>query len=138
MKEGAIIPSRNYAPAIESGSNDTLTVDIYPSTEKSDFTMYEDDGTSNGYLNGEIASTTFSALKGTSGITFSISPVKGNFRGMKSNRSWNLVFHDVSQPRAVRINGSEATGWMYNFENKTVTIRLRSPRATENQVNIEL
>ena len=138
VKEGAIIPSRNYAPTIESGSNDTLTVDIYPSSEESGFTMYEDDGRSNGYQNGEIASTNFSTSRSDDRINFAISPVAGNYKGMKPDRYWRLVFHAVSQPRAVFVNGKDATGWIYDYENKTITIRLKSVKSTENQVNIEL
>ena len=57
---------------------------------------------------------------------------------MKPDRYWRLVFHDVSQPRNVIVNGKEATGWMYDYENKTITVCLRSTKQTGNQVKIEL
>ena len=100
--------------------------------------MYEDDGKSSGYLKDGIASTTFSTMKRDDKIDFSISSVVGNYKGMKPDRYWRFVFHDVSQPRAILVNGKEATGWMYDYENRTITVRLKTAKENGNQVKIKL
>lgn len=58
VKSGAIIPMRNYNRSIESGTNDSLIIHIYPD-ENSEFILMEDDGVSNDYLKGNVAITDF-------------------------------------------------------------------------------
>ena len=56
VKEGSIIPYRNYASSIEKGNNKELFLDIY-SDKTGSFTLVEDDGLSNEYLEGKYTAT---------------------------------------------------------------------------------
>jgi hypothetical protein len=55
---GAIIPMRDYAPSVEAGTNQRLTLDVYAGAD-GDFVLYEDDGTSEAYMDGGLATTRF-------------------------------------------------------------------------------
>ena len=69
IRAGSIIPQRPYARSVESGSNDTLQIQIYPgNAEEGFFTLIEDDGISNDYLEGMIASTNLRFEKKRRGV----------------------------------------------------------------------
>jgi hypothetical protein len=107
FRVGAIIPMRNYARAVELGSNDTLILEIYPSGKLTSFDLLEDDGLSNDYLKGEIASTTYSVRKTGDKVDFTIHPVSGSYNGMKAERVYLLHFNGTSKPKWIRLNGKK-------------------------------
>ena len=49
IKQGSIIPMREYASSVEKGNNNSLTLHIYPG-DNSRFNLLEDDGTSRSKL----------------------------------------------------------------------------------------
>jgi alpha-glucosidase (family GH31 glycosyl hydrolase) len=103
VKQGSIIPMRNYASSIEKGNNNTLILHIYPGDNGS-FNLHEDDGTSNEYLNGIYAST-FMELKNSSNkFTFKIYPIKGSYKGMIISRKWILNIHCNESPKQISMN----------------------------------
>lgn len=107
VRAGAIVPLRDYASSIEAGSNEHLTLEVWPGAAPSSFTLREDDGTSNEYLSGGFASTTI-RLRAENGVTsLEIAPVEGSFTGMKPARSWTIRFHAQGAPRKARLNGRE-------------------------------
>lgn len=116
IRQGAIIPKRNYARAIELGNNDTLTLDIYPSDKLSSFELLEDDGLSNDYLDGRIASTIFSVQKKSSRLDFTIQAVEGNYSGMKDKRAYLLHFQGTTKPKWVKINGKKSSQFLTYHE----------------------
>ena len=87
VKEGAIIPMRNYAPSIEEGNNDVLDVHLYPGRD-GQFTLIEDDGTSNDYQEGIYAKTTMKLTEGKNSSKLNIAPTKGSYDQMKEIRTW--------------------------------------------------
>ncbi|MEM7107899.1 MAG: TIM-barrel domain-containing protein [Bacteroidota bacterium] len=87
VRAGAIIPKREYATSIEKGTNDKLTLEIYPGASHS-FTLIEDDGTSNEYLKGRYATTELAWREAKTFSELTIYPVKGGFAGMKDRRSY--------------------------------------------------
>ncbi len=107
IRQGSIIPKRNYARAIELGDNDTLCLDIYPSDKLTSFELLEDDGLSNEYLDGRIASTIYSVQKKASRLDFAIQAVDGNYRGMKNSRIYLLHFQGTTKPKWIKINGKK-------------------------------
>lgn len=104
VRRGAIIPEREYAPSIEAGSNDILTLNIYPGAPCS-FTLIEDDGLSNDYLEGNYASTEITGTVAQTGFTVTVEPVKGRYEGMSGQRSWNLRIYSENRPRDIKVNG---------------------------------
>jgi hypothetical protein len=108
--EGAIIPLRNYARAIELGNNDTLTLEIYPSADESEFVLLEDDGISNEYLDGKIASTRFTVQRTGISVVFRIDPVEGSFMGMSPERYYILRFHNINPAEKILVNAEKYHG----------------------------
>lgn len=103
VRQGSIIPMRAYAQNIEKGTNDELTLHLYLGAD-GQFTLIEDDGQSNGYLEGEYGVTEMRlSRKGTS-YTLTIDPIRGIYKGMPSQRKWNIVLHrgDGSAPVAYK------------------------------------
>ena len=103
VRQGAIIPMRNYASSIEKGTNDTLIVHLYPGAD-SEFTLIEDDGRSNAYLNGEIAKTKMVLKSTKKGFALTLLPMEGEFNGMKDHRTIKFVIHSDKTIKSIKLN----------------------------------
>lgn len=116
VKAGSVIPMRKYARSIETGTNDTLTLHVYPGGE-SVFHLIEDDGISNDYLNGIYAKTTIRLSSDAEKMRIEISPVKGNYSGMKKMRSWRIILHGIEQISKMECNGKRMK---YDISNSAI------------------
>lgn len=121
IKEGAIIPKREYARSIESGTNDLLTLEIF-SGANGTFSLIEDDGTSYDYLDGKYAVTNIEYLADTSGSKIIIHPVEGNFQGMNDTRSWKFIIRGDNKIREILHNGENV-----EFEINQASIQFELP-----------
>lgn len=106
VRQGSIIPMRAYARSIEKGTNDELTLHVYPG-ENSTFTLIEDDGISNDYLKGIYAKTDISLKMGHNEMKVEISPILGHYKGMQQKRSWRICIHGTEQVKNISCNGTE-------------------------------
>jgi alpha-glucosidase (family GH31 glycosyl hydrolase) len=101
VKEGAVIPMRNYASSIEKGNNDTLVLHIYPGAE-SKFDLIEDDGTSNDYLNGIYCKTSIQSNQASKGkFIMHYGRRSGNYNGLPAKRILILHIHSSKIPKVV-------------------------------------
>jgi alpha-glucosidase (family GH31 glycosyl hydrolase) len=105
VRAGAIVPLRDYAASIEAGTNDHLTLEVWPAAAASAYTLREDDGTSNDYLTGGFASTTLRLSPEAGGCTLEILPVEGQYTNMAPVRQWTVRLHDQPTARKVRLDG---------------------------------
>jgi alpha-glucosidase (family GH31 glycosyl hydrolase) len=121
VRAGAIIPMRDYAPGVLRGNNATLTLDVYPegATGESQFTLYEDDGTSNDYLTNGFASTKIICQPGPQSVNLHIAVIQGGYRGKLKKREWRLEMHLASKPVAVGLNG-KPVAWTYDPTGKVL------------------
>jgi len=103
IKQGSIIPMREYASSVEKGNNNSLTLHIYPG-DNSRFNLLEDDGTSNDYLRGIYSSTNIELISSLDKLALKIYPVDGYYKGMNKTRKWNLYVHFYKAPVQVKIN----------------------------------
>ncbi|MCG8371970.1 MAG: DUF5110 domain-containing protein, partial [Balneolales bacterium] len=118
-KAGSIIPMREYAPSIETGTNEVLSLHVYPGTNGS-FTLIEDDGTSNDYLEGKYATTDILLTDNESSLELAINPRVGSYNGMFSSRTWEIVIHSpFSNSLTVNVNGEPQE---FSIENGTLLI----------------
>lgn len=70
---------------------DTITLDVYPSTERvAGDELYEDDTRTEAYKKGEYRKTAFSASADDKNktVTINIDAAKGSFEGVSDSRSW--------------------------------------------------
>jgi alpha-glucosidase (family GH31 glycosyl hydrolase) len=120
VKQGSIIPMRNYASSIEKGNNEVLTLHIYPGADGS-FNLIEDDGTSNDYLKNIYTSTIIEQKNSLGTVTVKINPAEGSFKGMKTARKWVLHIHADRKPKLVKVN-NRSVKFSYNNQSKTAAI----------------
>ena len=119
VKSGSIIPM--YPQMNYDGEKplDTLFVDIYPSEKKSEFNLYEDDGKTREYKNGQFATTQITAVKTMQdGVSVQINAVKGKYDGMLPWRCYTLYIHTGKQPREVRLNKQKLSNWQFGKNDK--------------------
>jgi alpha-glucosidase (family GH31 glycosyl hydrolase) len=124
VKQGSIIPMRAYASSIEKGDNNTLMLQVYPGADGA-FDLVEDDGTSNDYLNGKVASTLIELKNKPNGFSVIIRPVTGNYNGMNQDRKWILNIHFMKSPKSIRLNNKEAR-FTYNRKEHTASVETTS------------
>src|SRR5262249_40483063 len=89
---------------------DALTVLIHPEGATS-FTLYEDDGVSNGYLRGQFVCTTFACEAGAGGGVCPGSAPEGDASLIPAGRAWTLKVRAAQRPRAVT---GDVAGWDYD------------------------
>ena len=107
-KSGAIVP---VGPSHVEGSvnlPETLTINIFPGADNT-YTLYEDDGESLAYQEGEFALTRFNLAWQEDACNFTIEPVLGEKRLLSPNRIFKIIFHAFTAPEDIRakINDQE-------------------------------
>lgn len=138
VKAGSIIPYREFSQSVESGTNDFLTVEIYP-YDGGVFRMTEDDGRTENYKKGEWARTMFRYNELSDHRIFTIGAVQGSFEGMNPERSYELRFMSAVRPAEVTLNETELVEsdsagdhrWFYDSENEKLIIMLREEDRAE-------
>lgn len=125
VKAGSIIPYRNYSQTILSGSNDTLTVEVY-SGASGTFRLYEDDYETMGYSRAQFATTGFRYFEGESQSVFTIGAIAGRYSDMPIERSWNIEIKYSAEPKLVELNGElleRDTIWEYSSDTQILAIK---------------
>jgi alpha-glucosidase (family GH31 glycosyl hydrolase) len=117
VKAGAIIPTQKVMSNIGTVTPEEIIWEIYPEG-KSSFTLYEDDGESYEYLEGNIAQTTVECIKSNEKIEIIISPRTGRYDNMPSNRIHCLRVHCPGTP----VCGNEVYSAEYDQDNKVMII----------------
>jgi len=120
VRQGSVIPMRQYAPSIEAGNNNTLILQVYPGKSGA-FNLIEDDGSSNDYLKGNFASTTMELRNNRKGFELMIHPISGNYTGMNQNRKWILNIHCMNKPHSIKVNNKKIK-FTYNSQNQIASI----------------
>ncbi len=95
-KAGAIVPLAPKTGWGGVGNPDTLDLFIFPGAGNR-FELYEDDGESTGYLNGEYVLTPFSLEKAGDVLTFVIHPAAGDGRQIPARRSYRIQLRGVDE-----------------------------------------
>lgn len=127
VKQGAIIPKREYARSIESGTNALLTLEIF-SGANGTFSLIEDDGTSNDYLEGKFALTNIEYSEEPGKSMLVIHPVGGTFDGMSNSRNWRFILRCDDKISEIQHNGEKI-----NFEINQSNIQLELPAQSKHE-----
>ena len=110
-KEGAIIPLAD--DGVINGCDNPVKFEVLIYRGNNAYSLYEDDGESNDYLDGEYAYTDFAVSEEDGKITFTVSaPRYGKENGkfaLPENRTYYLTFKDISGGK-VKINGVPCDG----------------------------
>lgn len=115
VKAGGIIPMSDNINNTENPKN--ITVQIFPGANNS-FTLYEDDGTTMNYENGEYAKTVLE-LQWRDAPKFIIHKPEGSRNIITGNRSYTLVFKNISVCGSITVteNNNEISFDTYSKNN---------------------
>ncbi|MDO5977870.1 TIM-barrel domain-containing protein [Flavivirga spongiicola] len=133
IKAGAIIPKRPERNWIEEEKQEeNLILDIYPS-DKSFFTLYEDDGKSIAYQKGAYSATTISQNYGENEeLIIHVGEAKGTFKNELTHRTWHIRVLDVlNEYDSVNVNGKQKKFTISTNTNETDLIKevvIKEPR----------
>lgn len=113
VRQGSIIPMGPQIYWIDPSVHpDPLTLDIYPPEQGNEagFTMYDDDGETYGYENGQYALTPFSCKSDAqNSLTISLGADQGNYPGQPTQRTYVLKINLWPQaPQGVSVGGAVA------------------------------
>ena len=113
IKAGAIIPMQEPTAYVGVATPELLTWHIYPGPD-TDYTLYEDDGISMKYRDGDIAVTTVTGRATSDGYHVTIQPRRGRYDGMPAIRRHRFVAHspnavDIITPAPEQEEAAEAT-----------------------------
>ena len=112
VKAGGIIPQRNRIESLGEQPADTLTLEIFPHGQ-SLYDIYDDDGESKEYENGEYAITRVMVEDLPQKTTINIQSPKGEYQ--VPERSYKLLIHTKQSPGSV-LEGSRTLNKISNFE----------------------
>ncbi len=106
-KEGAIIPLDKNDRVNNSDNPSDMKIRIFRGNNS--FKLYEDDGVTNAYKNGDFAITTFAVEETDDKVIFRVSPAEGSCNSLPKKRNYTFVFEDISRGEVkVTVNGKEA------------------------------
>ena len=89
-------------------------------------TLYEDQGDSEAYKDGEFATTLFTQTHSAEGTLLTINAREGSYEGMLQERAWQAVFFSIEEPSNIYINGEETTDWTYDAQLRRLTVNVSS------------
>jgi len=107
VRAGAILP---MAPDMNHwGETPLITIDlhIYPAASGR-FTLWEDDGETLAYRQGEAAVTEISFTATQGAVDLQIGERVGQYEGMPNERSYRVIVHAAEKPDRVSVNGQVA------------------------------
>ena len=153
VKEGAILPMREDKNWIEPNEFDNpMILSIYP-TEASEFTLYEDDGTSTRYQEGKYATTQINVTRQNADIIKTmISAMNGEFTGKPTKRKYHCTYEGISvSPAEILVNGkklaradtqsdldSHKSAWFYDMQDHCIFVNFQATTFEETNVQIIL
>jgi hypothetical protein len=142
VKAGSIIPKRSGGLPIQTGSNDSLVVDIF-SGGVSSFRLYEDDGKTMNYRNGDITTTAFRWFEQEGEAVFTIGAmVWGSRDDYRTETRYSLRFKFVDPPQTITANGEivpQGTGtgeWSYDESERMIIMCINQPGSRKTDVRI--
>jgi alpha-glucosidase (family GH31 glycosyl hydrolase) len=124
VREGAIIPEQDPSPYSDASPLGRLIVEIYGAGADS-FDLYEDDGASLGYREGQQAHTLLVHSAGHDGAqSLEIGPTEGRYQGQPETRSYELHLHLTTRPSSISANGQAIGGWTWDAKHAIATAQI--------------
>ncbi len=105
VKSGAILPTWPEVDYVGQRPMETLGLEVFAGSD-GEFTLYEDDGLTPAYLEGQVAVTRIQSKVTEGKVVLTIGPREGGYEGMPGVRCWDLSVHLARAPREVRVNGA--------------------------------
>ncbi|MBR5379539.1 MAG: glycoside hydrolase family 31 protein [Clostridia bacterium] len=126
VRAGAIVPTQADKLYTDCLDDERLTLDAYPAADcDGTYTFYEDDGKTQKYLSGEIASTKMRLTRTGSKIILNVGPREGCFDGMRGTRMYTVKALTLAKPQKVTVDGTDTP---FSFENDKVCFDMGAAR----------
>jgi len=127
VRAGAIIPEWPEMAYVGQKPVDALGLHVYPHGDSS-FNLYEDDGETHQYLEGDVAATAINCSLGNGELELAIEARRGAYQGMPETRSFDVHLHVNSAPDQVAVGGESlkrgTAGWHFDGDAGTVGLRV--------------
>lgn len=107
VKGGYPLPMQPYTERMCSTPLTELIVRCYPGSEgcNHSYTLYEDDGITTAYQQGESASTLMNYRKEGEQTFVTIHPAKGSYKGQPQKRAYRIELPGIQAGTKVKVNG---------------------------------
>jgi alpha-glucosidase len=145
LRAGSIIPMQPDMMYTGEKPVDPLILNVFPGADGATG-VYEDEGNSLGYQQGEYALTAVkSHIAGDGSIVVLIGPRGGAYAGMAESRAYEIRCALTWPPASVECNGvrlpwhsaGDSTGWSYDGDHMTVVIHVpRTPKTQQVEVTL--
>lgn len=135
-KEGAVIPFDN--DDVSNGAALPGSLELLAFSGNGSFTLYEDDGETEAYKNGECAFTKFEIKTSGNDISFTVSPVKGELSATVKARYYKINFADIVSAEKI---SAYKNGEPINFvecERNGISITLDGLICGSDEIRVEL
>ena len=133
VKAGGILAlaaefSAQSPPRLASGTTDAQPRDwtvlaVYPGAEGV-FRLYEDDGATEAYRQGQYEWTEIRTRMEGETWTVEILPTQGRCDALPAERGYDILLQGSYQPEAVMIDDDQVADWDYNPETLTTTVHV--------------
>lgn len=109
VRGGHILPMQPYTDRPGSSQPDRLVLRVYPGGDGSntDF-LYEDDGVSRRYLDGEFAKTPMTYSRNNGKVTLTVGASAGTYKGRPARRAYTIELAGFGHISDIRVNGRKA------------------------------
>lgn len=128
VKAGSILPMAKPALSTSFMHRDTLIIHVYTGRNGS-FTLYEDDGRSEGYRTGAFAATPMTYADRRA--TLSVAPRAGAYAGSPPRRTYLVVFHGLAHAAGAALDGRQLDASDVRWEGRRLTVYAGSMPAGE-------
>lgn len=110
VRGGYVLPLQPYTDRPGSAQPDKLILRVYPGGEGSDntFELYEDDGVSRRYLEGEYAVTQLNYRQTADKVAIQIGGAFGSYHGQPEERSYTVELAGFDSVSDIKVNGRRA------------------------------
>ena len=123
VKSGAIIPTWPVCDHVERGWSPEVGLLVYPAASSS-FTLYEDDGRSLGYRQGEFARTLLTCITNGKAVTLTIGGRQGRFAGMPDTRDFEAQVRLPERPQTVTLDTVPVTDFNWDERGSTACVKI--------------
>lgn len=135
VKAGAIIPTQEVVNYIGEKEIDIITLDVYPEGESS-FQLYDDDGESLDYQNGEFSITDIKVKENENQVALEINIPEGKFE--VSPRSYIVRVHSEAKFSGIQINGKSFSenDDVFHYEDEVLVVSPEQKSSERIELNL--
>lgn len=128
-RNNSITPLSPYVASSQFDDGTQRALRIYCDSTAG-FTLYEDDGASNGYRTNEFATTSINATRSGNAVTINIGAATGSYTNQPTQRQWSLELYCTNAVSNVVADGA-ITAFILDGAEKLLRIALPSAPVTQ-------